>query len=738
MRRKKRFRYMSLGVVILADIFLFVGVFILMNYVQKLLQNDVEINLTEIVTQNKDVITTKLSLEFNDLDSVASQLADRYGQMTEQSPESLKLLFERYVKEKKDTRLFIALEGGQAIFPDGRQRDISGRLYYRLAMEGKQNVSERTTSRLDGTDIFVISVPLEYQGAIVGTVQKQYTPEQMYDICSVSLFSEQGYVYIINREGYILISSEQNEYKRESDNYYRILYKTSPEASKQLQTDIQNEHAGFMQTKIDGRPVFFAYTPLETAWDWYLISSVDTTAVSPNANIVIRLFYCVLLVLALLFMVSLFYYIRLKRKQQANLEQIAFVDNVTGGSSYAKFQMDLQTLLEKMPEKPLAVFTFDIDNFKYINSVYGFETGDRILQGVNALYAEQLREDERIARIYNDHFVMLLSDFSSERLKELFHTEISVEGVTIYLSAGLYPIKDVTESINLMVDKAVMTAQTVKGIRYKEIGVYSEQFDKEMQHSEETKRAVELALADNEIVAYYQPKVDINTGRLVGAEALARWKKKDGSLIPPGEFIPVCEKTGLIVSVDMAIFEHTLRFIRKNMDKGVPCVPISVNFSRMHLLNQDFLTGLLSKLQEYDVPPAMIELELTESVLFDNYQQIEDFISKLHECGLQIAMDDFGSGYSSLHMLKDMDIDVLKIDRGFLQGTAGSFRQKAVFASIAQMAKKLQMQVVVEGVETLENVQLMKEYDCAIAQGYYYSRPIPEAEFDRVVREGKI
>lgn len=560
----------------------------------------------------------------------------------------------------------------------------------------------------------------------------------MYEICAISLFAEKGYAYIINSEGYILISSEHNEYRRESDNYYRILYRTDPRGSMQLQGDIQDNCAGFMETEVDGRRVFSAYTPLDTVYDWYLISSVDTSAISANAAAVIRLFYGVLVVLALLFSISMGYFFQLKARQRLDLERVVFLDNITGGDSYSKFRFDVQTLQEKPWDKPRFLLMFDIDNFKYINSVYGFETGDRILRRVREVYEAKLLADEQMARVYSDHFVVLLTDASPERLETLYEAELTVDDVTVYLSAGLYPMEAQGESLDSIVDKATLAAQRVKGLRYKQIGVYSVEVEEEMQRTEAIKRAVEQALASGEIIAYFQPKVDINSGKLTGAEALARWRTADGEIIPPGNFIPVCEKTALIVAVDMAVFESTLCFLRRNLDAGVPCTPISVNFSRLHLLRQDFLSSVLEKLWAYEVPPSLVELELTETVMFDNYQKIADFIDQVHANGLRIAMDDFGSGFSSLHMLKDMDIDILKIDRGFLQETAKSSRQEAVFASIAQMAERLEMEVVVEGVETQENIRLMREHGCSIAQGFYYAKPLPVAEFEEIYRRGYI
>lgn len=726
------------GIMLILNALLIVAVFLLMNYVQQLLYSDARINLTEVVTQNKDVITSKLKLELNNLDLISKQMAERFAQADAQDYDKMRQVFLDYGAQKGDPTLTWSYSDGRAIFPSGQEVNIAGRKYFRLAMEGNPNISERTVSRINGNDIFVMSVPLTCDGEIVGTIQKQYSPEEMYELCAVSLFSEQGYMYVINSDGYILINSQNATYSREADNYFRMLYLTDPEGSGRLEADIRAGRAGFIETELNGQDVFSAYTPIDQIYDWYLVSSVAINAVSPNANTVVRIFYGILFGVVVFFACLMFYLLSQKNREQAKLERAVFLDTVTHGNTYAKFEVELRSILSRSPDREFYLFTFDIDNFKYINAYYGFDTGDRILAYIYQRYESRLAENELIARVTGDRFIFLLADASTERLNTFFESELHMEDVTVYLSAGLYPITDRGENVGLMMDKAAMAAKNVKGVRYKQIAVYSPETDKENARGEQIKRAVEQALSHGEIVPYFQPKVDVNTRTLVGAEALARWRTKDGALVSPAEFIPVCEQSGLIVSVDMSIFEQTLRLIRANLDKGVSCVPISVNFSRLHLMNKDFLNTILGKLTQYRVPPELIELELTESIIFDNYQTIEDFINALHRSGLLISMDDFGTGYSSLHMLKDVDIDVLKIDQSFLKETADSSRQRAIFGAIVHMAHQLNIKVVVEGVETEENVSLMKEFDCCIAQGYFYARPMDAKSFEKVYEEGKV
>ena len=194
----------------------------------------------------------------------------------------------------------------------------------------------------------------------------------------------------------------------------------------------------------------------------------------------------------------------------------------------------------------------------------------------------------------------------------------------------------------------------------------------------------------------------------------------------------------MIVELDMIIFEKVLKFLKSNLDKGIECTPISVNFSKLHINDKNFFKNIMNKLDKYNIPTSLIEIEMTETVIFDNYKLMQNFIRELHKVGLMISMDDFGTGYSSLNMLKDIPIDVLKIDKGFLDEGSNPQRRNIIFSAIVDLAQKLGIKVVVEGVETIENIELMKNSSCFIAQGYYYAKPMDEEKFQKIYEEGAI
>ncbi len=721
---------------VLINICLSVVVIFLMRHVQDLLDSDVKINLMEIVSQNKDTITSRLQVSMKDLDIISNQITDSLKTSGITSEKGIDRFIHDYSLKNNTDNVFVADQNGLIHWGNGRTIDISGRRYFRLSSTGTANISDKAISRIDGNEVFVMSVPVMYQDKVIGTVQHVYSHHEMFRMASPSLFSSQGFIHIINREGYVILHTVHEGCIGQSDNYYRDLVSAGNEkASLQLMKDIQGQRSGFMETMMEGEKYFAAYTPIDKAHDWFLITSVPYMTVSPNGNTVINLFYFILLMVVLIFSSSITYFLWYKNRQRANLERIAFVDTITGGNTYNKFVVDATEAMQSAPGTNFYIMKFDIDNFKYVNKFYGFEFGDRLLRHISEAVTGKLLPGEVLARISSDHFVVLLLNAEEKRLKELF-ASIKYDDLILYFSAGVYGVTDRNEGINLMLDKAGTAAQAVKGICARCISYYNEEFDLANMRNEQLKRAVLQAIANREFVPYIQPKVNVNTGEVVGGEALARWCREDGSLVSPATFIPMCEQTGVIVDIDMMIYEKVLRFLKAQLDAGVPCVPISVNFSRLQLLNRDFLKRITGKLKEYGVPANLVEIELTESAIFDNIDNIVAFTEEMHEHGFTIAMDDFGSGYSSLNMLKDVPIDVLKIDRGFLLEAQDNERRNIIFASIVDMAHQLDICVVVEGVEFIENVELMKRCGCTIAQGFYFARPMPEGDFSEVMRKG--
>lgn len=714
-----------------------------MQHVKYLLLEDVRLNLTEVASQATEVIDSRLDLEIHILTLLARTLVDdnaalRANPDARISSEDWQQNLSSLVGQESGS-YFVADMDGRAVLPGYPVVDVKGRNYYRKALTGKPNYSTRLILRHDGKHGIVLSVPMEYKGKLVGTLQKIYSPSKFYSMAVPSIFSSKGVINIISPNGYLLVSSEDTGKTGDFDNLFRDLYESGNRAaSGQMEKDLSQYKAGFVQTVEDDKPCFTVYMPIDAVAGWSLVFSVAQQTVFQHATRVMHIFYGILLVLVVIFGISAGMFVRMKRKERQHLEEIAFVDSVTGGNTYSKFMLVLQERLSGMQDEQYSILSFDIDSFKYVNSHYGFDVGDDILRLVDRSTTSKLAEGETLAHVSGDRFVALLCNATRDHVLELLTPMDTPHGVTLHFSGGLYEIKNTTESVKLMVDKATLASKEVKG-KYHEFYVdYSDSLDKRLLQTEQMKQDLQEALARGEIIPFFQPKIDINTGRLVGAEALARWRKPDGTLVPPGDFIPISETTGLVMEIDKAILAYVLRFIRKHLDKGVDGAPISSNFSRMHLLDVKFPQNVVSTLEEHGIPPRYLEVELTESTFYSTHKSIADLVMTLRNGGVRVSMDDFGSGYSSLNMLKDIPINVLKIDQVFLQKTNNVARRDIIFAAVVKMAQELDIDVVVEGVETAEDVELMRRFSCHVAQGYYYSRPLSPEDFAIVYQQGHL
>ncbi|HGZ2699170.1 TPA: putative bifunctional diguanylate cyclase/phosphodiesterase, partial [Clostridioides difficile] len=286
--------------------------------------------------------------------------------------------------------------------------------------------------------------------------------------------------------------------------------------------------------------------------------------------------------------------------------------------------------------------------------------------------------------------------------------------------------------INTIMDRANTARKTIKGGHKNSFAFYDKEMHKKILKEKEIENSMVDALNNGEFIVYFQPKYSLSDYQIIGAEALVRWDNPQKGLIPPIEFIPVFERNGFIVNIDFYVFEEVCKKIREWMDEGQKVVPISVNLSRMHFVNSNFIEEFKLIVDKYKIPTRLIELELTETAVLDNIEGLLDTMNNLKEKGFVISMDDFGTGYSSLNLLKELPVDILKLDRAFFTEKDESNNEKIVISNVIKMAKELKMKVISEGVETISQVEFLKQIGCDMVQGYLFSKPMPVKEFEKI------
>lgn len=305
----------------------------------------------------------------------------------------------------------------------------------------------------------------------------------------------------------------------------------------------------------------------------------------------------------------------------------------------------------------------------------------------------------------------------------------------IMIVYGVYVVTDRSLPISFMCDRAALAAKTVKGHYMKSYAFYDDKMRLSIENEQNIINEMSDALENHEFVPYYQPKYDVKTNKPVGAEALARWIHPTKGFISPGVFIPIFEKNGFISKLDFYIWECVCKQLKEWKDKGVPLFPVSVNVSRVNLYNPNLSKIIIELTKKYDVDPKYFNIEITESVYTDDNVMIDDITSQLRNNGFTILMDDFGSGYSSLNVLKDVQVDMLKMDMMFMFKAKYDGRAETIISSVIRMAKWLNIPVIAEGVDRAEQVEFLKSVGCDYIQGFYYSKPLPAADYEKLISD---
>ena len=423
-----------------------------------------------------------------------------------------------------------------------------------------------------------------------------------------------------------------------------------------------------------------------------------------------------------------------KDKRIKEMNHAIEIDELTGLYNRAAFYRKAAEMIQENPEVQYCIICLDISCFKVINDLFHTETGNLILRTAADYFKKKINPQIGVSsRIEADHFALCVPQdtLDIERLIKEIDTTIQSLGIShnILFFAGVYPVTDMSVPVDQMCDRASMALNKIKGNYVRRYNFYDVGMRDRMLKEQMIVRDMEFALKDNQFTIFLQPIFRPETNEIVSAEALVRWFHPDSGMISPGYFIPVFERNGFIVKLDRFVWEAVCKFLRSRLDAGKKIVPISVNVSRLNFYSLDLLIFLLNLIKKYDLEPWMLKLEVTESAYTDNPQQLINIINQFKENGFPILMDDFGSGYSSLNMLKNIQIDVLKVDMAFVREIEQSERARTILLMIIGLAKELGMGVVTEGVETQTQLDYITDMGSVDIQGYYFSKPLAVKDF---------
>ncbi len=634
---------------------------------------------------------------------------------------------------------------GEQPLTDASLDDLTqeGRRVVELALEGTVMISQLFESELSENRVFAYSVPVYSNGKLIGALAASDHIDIFSDILNGNaVLSGGGYIHMLDSEGNFLVRSSRTVLPAETRSLFDSNY-LSEEARTLIQNALQNQQSASSSFSYQGKTYPFMVEPVGlNGWMLLCVSTGETISTSTSDWILQGTFIGVFLLMLFL----LLYNYRILRGYNRELIGLAYYDTLTQAENLTRFQ---QRLPEALEHTGGCVAALCVRQFPFLIEIFGRDKAEQLLCQMKKTADQLLKKDEFFCRDTEDRFYLFLAETDQEtlrpRLQQLMdqicaQAEISAMNYQLALYCGVA----ISEASDHPAEMANTLMVRVQFALDKAIGGHSNTiwfFDTELHKLEELENYIEShmhqALHSGEFRMFLQPKHRLSDGKLLGAEALVRWLPRDRGPIFPDQFIPLFEKNGFCVQLDLYMVEQACRKLREWMDRGMTPVPLSVNQSKLLFFEADYVGKLTRIVDRYQISPQWITLEILEGMALENADVLNRKIADLHQAGFQISLDDFGSGYSSLNTLGKLEIDELKLDREFLLSASSpkQNRVRLIMEQIVQLAHQLTIRTVVEGVETEEDERFIRSIGCDIGQGYLYSRPVSAEEFDRLLEQ---
>lgn len=738
MKKKVEARWVLQGLLVCLVLIMIIGAgHLCSRYIRTDMKELLEKNIEDVAKQNAVTLHNQIGDKQNLLKNMVSVMQQESGSISDKYQE-----LEDLVKNYGLKRAGLCDTSGMTTGTDGGFADLSERPFFKRGMQGKKSISGvlRDAMSAERSKVIVMTTPVYgKKDKITGVFGMTYDAETFNKTFESSSFSGKGFSCVINEQGQIVVTMGNDNIPLAENLYSDVLGQDpdNDEVIHQLKAGAENGESFAGSCYIDGADYFYA-TPvslMDGDVTWYALTFVPHEYLQARMDQVRSDLRMMNHFIFLIVLCGLFVYILITKRQHRVVYALAYTDPVTGGGNFAGFLKQMEGI--RIRDGSYMV-SMDISNFESVNIAAGKEASERLVKEIWDILNYSMLDSEAAGHVRDEEYAAFFgvsdSDVLMRRLRRISEQiralgrERDVPGIHPHF--GIYRM-DAGEKIEESYTKAKLAVSFIDAVRGRQHAFYSEIDHQQLMRRRELEENFDSALANHNFEVWYQPKYSPDGKVLMGSEALIRWRDTDGSLIPPGEFIPLFEQNGYIARLDEYVFRAVCERQKEWLDTGYEICPVSINLSRASLYHAGLVDKYISIIAEYGLEPDCIQIEITESAIHGR-KKITDILGEFRSHGIRILMDDFGTGYSSLSTLNLNCFDTLKLDKSLID-YIGDKKGEILLDHVIHMGHELGLHITAEGVENGDQLTYLGRLQCDDIQGFYFAKPMPAVNFEQTI-----
>lgn len=696
------------------------------NYIKSQFDKSILRSIENLSVENSISINNEIKNKFNLLTGIANTLTKE----DLENPQRTIKTFQKIIDINNFKNMDITTPDGISYAAKGEPIDISDREYFIKSMQGENYVSEIVISRFDGKKTNIFSVPIFFNNEVVAVLTASVLTEDFVNNISFHSSNKLGFTFIIDENGNLIAHENNLYFATENFNLFNIPDLEDSDNHSNLKTlkeNIKNLNNRYVEIDYSNETYYMYYTKLDYS-NWWLLTPIQSQTIKSTYSYIIETMRTINIIIILLLIILFVITLHKEKKNYNKLKSIAYMDLITEGRNNLFLKENISSFIKK--DHNYAFCSLEIINIKNIINIIGVNKSNFLLKEIYMYLSQFLNKDEIVVHSYLGEFKLLIKyDTIKDFTKKIDKINFTNIDENIKFKIGIYLIDKTNINFENMCSYSNIAKEALTGDN--KYFIYNKQLHKREVDKINLEQDIKRGIENKEFKSWFQPKFAKDGKTIIGAEALVRWYKY-GSIISPYIFIPLCEKTGLIRDLDELLFEDICKNLKIWINEKKNVVPISVNLSRSYMDKIDFIETLEKYINKYQIPKELIEFEITESSIIENEEKLKLNISSLRNKGFKILLDDFGVGYSSIKTISDIQFDILKIDKSFIDEIGEKKWNNIINYTIA-LGNKLEMDIIAEGVETEEQYKFLLSCNCNIFQGYYFSKPLSPKDFSNLI-----